>query len=918
MPVTRTVTDSDTPGRTGRTSRKTPFRAERLGGLPLLLFLFLSILAAACRPEKEPPAPPAPNPAPVEPEPAPVEEPQPPATAESVDEILRDVLNVYQHDMLKYYSDNGYIRTVYESAGRRFEMHSPVSITLQKPNYLRMEVGSGLLVCDGEYLWGTIESPLYDGKILKVKAPHIFSTVREFYPDLKLGTAMNLPIPSNIFWAPPQLILLMAREPLKTLIGANALKPSPGTPLVRLLPPRYLRFDPSDPDAETIACDRVLANSPQGGRIFWINRETKGIVRIELPIEQTPVPTGIDRVLEITMDFPDQVISDEVPLSETTPPPAFTVSVPPTVEVVDEFVSAELGFYGNRAASLELAPLFSGDSPIKLDEPNGQIRVYALWGGADNSSLAWKRSKELLKEMDQTAAMFVNRPSVAFYAVNVDESSRSNATVISDYGELNFKFPLYRVEAADLKSPPFALMSKPSMVIIDGNGIVQKYYNQPTSHVTLYSNLLMLTEGKDIYNADINAFKEAKEEYAELLRSAEENDYYATDGEPSEDFVKYVPESDPEKMTATKIWEQVLPDASNPLALADDGGPTSELVPPESVLVPYSGSLIAVLNTEGKLLNSEQTGTGEPISFVRMSRAGDGRRCFAASSFLETHKVCIFGDRLELINTANLGARSHQWVADALLNDENQDGVPELLVALWGDPASNPMPVDGIYAVATRGTEGSDRGTLFWKDEYPVLPLQLGFIRRNVPGGTTRRTLMAASLSSEKRSILIEDDIDSGQRIKTVELPEDISILWFAPPDDASDRTKTTEAVAALIKHNNSPTPCFAIISLEGEIVSETELPESSWNVQTDRIIPCDLDRDGRTEWIVPTREGVIWFFEEDGAFFDKFSVGREVTGAALAVWTDGTYLIVSHQMGVFAYKIELNPNPETKDKDEE
>ena len=62
----------------------------------------------------------------------------------------------------------------------------------------------------------------------------------------------------------------------------------------------------------------------------------------------------------------------------------------------------------------------------------------------------------------------------------------------------------------------------------------------------------------------------------------------------------------------------------------------------------------------------------------------------------------------------------------------------------------------------------------------------------------------------------------------------------------------------------------------------------------------------------------MIWFFNEDGSYFDRFSIGREVVGAAAAAWNEGTYLIVTYNMGVIAYKIEMKPNPETKDKDEE
>ncbi len=922
MPQKRTATDSDTPGRAKRPPREAFFGPTRLGG-PLLLLLFVSAaLAAGCRSETKPAAHPAPEQETEQeaaaPEPAPAEEPQPPATAESIEEILRDVLNVYQHDMLKYYSDDGYVRTLYESSGNIFEEKVPVSVKLQKPNYLKMDVIGGRLVCDGEHLWGTINLPLYNNEILKVDAPDLFSSVREFYPDVSLAGAMWLPIPNDVFWTPPQLILLMAREPLKTLIGINALKSSPGTPMVRLLPPRYLRFNENDPNAEKIACDRILVNSPKGGRTFWINRETKGIVRIELPIEQLPVPKGVDRVFEITMDFPNQVISDEVPLSETVPPEEFVPVKSETVEEVESFDDVERNFYGHTVKPATLFPLFSGDPRLKLDEPNGKIRVYAFWGGAGSSYQAWDRSIELMKEIGKAAAMFVNRPGVEFYAVNIDDRSRTDTMVLSDYRDLNTDFPLYRVETEDLEKPPISKMSKPSILIVDGNGIVQMYYNKPVSFNTLSSSLLTLYGGKDIYKEYLAALDEGKEKFEALLSSAEEHDYYATNTLNAGNYVKYKPVSSPENMTAEKVWGRILNDAANPLVLTDDGGPASDAVPAESILIPYSGSLIAVMSPDGKLLRSPPTGSVEPVSFMRTARTADGRRCFAATSFYDTHKVSIFGERLELINIADLTEPYHQWVADALLNDRDKDSTPELLLALCGDSTSNAMPIDGICSIATRPEIGSNQPEIFWQVKYAESPIRLGFIRKTVPGGKTRRALMALSAPTNQRGVLFEIDIENGQRLATLETPEDVSVLWFATPDDANDPTRPTESFAALIRHNNSQTPCFALLSTEGEILSETELPESSWELRTDRITTCDFDRDGKTEWIVPTREGVIWFFNEDGSYFDRFSIGREVVGAAAAAWNEGTYLIVTYNMGVIAYKIEMNPNPETKDRDAE
>lgn len=899
MPVTGTVEPSGAPGRTRFVSGK---NGRRFAGALILVFCFA--LFSGCRSEEpQPVAEPTPPPVEVNPD----EEPQPEPSDESVEEILRDVLNVYQHDMLKYYSDQGYVKIVYESGGAKNEIRRNASLTFQKPNYVRMQVADGTLISDGDYIWGKIDIPLYNGQILKVKAPHIFSSVREFYPDLKLGIAMNMPLPQDIFWAPPQLILLMAREPLKTLIGINAFLPTPGAPVVKLLAPRYLSFDKADPNAEKIACDRISVNAPEGGRIFWVNRETNGIVRIELPIERIEVPEGVDRVLELSMDFPNQVIADEAPPSDVIPPEQFTVRIGSGVEEVDHFVSAELSFYGHKAPPIRLIPLFSGDSPLVLDEPHRRIRVFALWGGSGNSALVWERSKALLQQMYQTATMFVNDPRFEFYAVNVDDNSRSDAGVLSDYGLLGFRFPLYRVRFVDLKRPPIGSLSKPSLVIIDADGIVQKYYNQPTSYVTLQANLINLGDGRDIYKADITAFETAARGLEDLLASAEENDYYAIRNETSAAFVHYAPFALPEKISLTQVWTQTLSDPSNPLVISDDVSAGPGAIPNKSILIPYGGNLIAVLDPGGKLLRSQPTGTGEPVSFLRTVRAGDGKRYIAASSFLDTHKVSIFGGRLEPISTANLASARQQWVADALLNDVNEDGEPELIVALCGDNTSNLIPIHGIYSVATQAEPGSNKCRIYWKDERVIAPYRIGFVRGKVPGGEPRRALMAMNSPSDGKGELIENDIGNGQRLRAIETPEDVSVVWFTPPDDASDPNKTTEIFAALLTHMGSPTPYFAVLSTDGEIICETPMEGSTWGNHTERIVSGDLDGDGKVEWIVPTREGVIWFFEENGSLIDKFALGREVTGAAIANWDDETFLIISHNTGVISYRIERN-----------
>ncbi|MBO7722680.1 MAG: hypothetical protein J6S27_02745, partial [Thermoguttaceae bacterium] len=282
--------------------------------------------------------------APSTPSPAKEMPPRPEPVDESItpDQILHGMLDVYRK--AKLYCDRGVIRTVYLRDNGSTQIDPiPCSLVLRKPNEARLTVGSGVLACDGNKLRGQIVG---GDQILEKPAPLIFSSVREFYPDIRLADAMNLKIPGDSFWAVPQLVLLFAKEPLRTFLPNNV-RP-------KLLEPDW--FAPDDPDAPLIPCDRIAIQSQAGVHTYWISRQTGGLLRIEFPIEQIAVPDGAVQVKSLTIDFFDQVISEDV-AKEEFDDQFFTLPITDQTKVVDKFLPPELAILGQRAPNLQLISL---------------------------------------------------------------------------------------------------------------------------------------------------------------------------------------------------------------------------------------------------------------------------------------------------------------------------------------------------------------------------------------------------------------------------------------------------------------------------------------------------------------------------------------------------------------------------------
>ena len=118
-----------------------------------------------------------------------------------------------------------------------------------------------------------IDGEAYANEALDRPAPLVVASIKELYPDPQFAERANLGVPSNLFWTSPQLALLFAGDPRKTLVPDGA--------KLKLLEPEYLTFEEG---GEKIPCDRLQIVAEDGERTLWFARRTRSRAHRSLPI----------------------------------------------------------------------------------------------------------------------------------------------------------------------------------------------------------------------------------------------------------------------------------------------------------------------------------------------------------------------------------------------------------------------------------------------------------------------------------------------------------------------------------------------------------------------------------------------------------------------------------------------------------
>lgn len=903
--------------------------------------------------------------------PTPIGERPPEIPGLTASAALKATVDAYSN--AKFYADDAYFELVcdFDGQGRdRRTLRVPCSFAFAKPNFVRMEVGSGVLWSDGETIRAEILDEARAGRRLELPAPLLLTSIKELYPDSELAKAMDLRVSPSVFWAPPQAILTLAQDPLRTLVPEGA--------RTRLLRPEYLRFVDGTTGVETlVACDRVEIDGEGGVRVLWLDRKTKGLVRFEFPLEQIAVPKEVDRVAELRLEFPNQILSDVAPtdLSRFREPPRRpnepNVSLPrettaenadderdatPDVLVVDRFLPPELSTLGRAFPPVRARALVSGFSDATLGgkRDDGKKTVVCFWGSSTpDAPNAGSLSGSALREFDQVAQYNADDARLAFLAVNFDPAEKSDDAVRAEYGTKGASAPLFRLDRAALRDVDFPAPDVPSLALLDERGIVQKYIREPISFVALQRLLVRALDGGDLYNDDFNAHYAAVKRFVESLEAADANDRYRVASERREQFPASIPPRRyPKNFELREIWRfDELYAPTNPLAVSasdpdfdaaraferlDDDAETADAPTQENADA-------ASPSTDSK----ETKPAPSPDAFLPLAVADalpndlvvvpcDGNALALLTSqgrlVRKTTPAAAVGEPISFVRTIRFDGGRRYYVASSRMQsqkahrfDENFNDLGTLDLGklqnqrvgdarfLDADGDGTPELALGLVG-APSSNAPSPHGLYVVESERPKIRWKdesvLEPYRLGVryrSNATPRQTLLASTRSQGLVGSIVENDAATGERLAEYRAEEGGSFVWFAVSDAASSTGDSN--VVAIVASENPKGAYFVGLGPDGSTLWKTPIDWAE-SGQMERVVSGDVDGDGLDEWLVASPNGVVRFFRATGEPFDAFQFGAEISGVCVACWNGVPHLIVADAEKVSAWRVEPRNRP--------
>ena len=390
------------------------------------------------------------------------------------------------------YHDAGQFRLQYRQDGKLVSDEVPFSVAFQRPNQLAMQAYQTSVKCDGQYLRAQVRDEQtndLDGQILVVEAPASWD-LDSLFQDPVLRDA----VVQGLGRHPLPLELLLAEQPLEAIFREETSR--------QLLDPLDLEGSP---------CFRVEAETGEGRFVFWVDRETYHLRRLNYPAEifvsQVPDPSVSE--IQIVAEFDRAVVDGAIE------PSRFELKTE-----MDTIAVSELRVPPRPLSSDLLA---RNPGAFSFVEPNGKRLAHSSLRG-NVVTLLWFNDHPLgrnaVQQLDAVRAEEKENEQFRFLAICTEPSSRATeelAAKIEDWGvDITWVRDLEAC-GRDVFQIPWA----PTLVVLDAAGDVQAFevgFN-PNLGTDLPKLLERLAAGDDVAAEIVAEYRNARSQYDDHLRT---------------------------------------------------------------------------------------------------------------------------------------------------------------------------------------------------------------------------------------------------------------------------------------------------------------------------------------------------------------------------------------------------------------
>jgi hypothetical protein len=759
--------------------------------------------------------------------------------------ILRRLLAAYRD--ANSYSDRGIVRLEFEQSGQSMGNQWPCSVQFARPNRLALQAFQATVRSDGKQLVATIDDPPsqnLDGQAIVRPAPKALELT-----DLASDPLLYDLISSQLGRQPIQLELLLDSGGLAAAFG-------PEVAAQRL----------SDERTDGRDCYRVELPTPGGPFVFWIDRESFVLRRLDYPAASLfPGLAGDPTVKNLRLSAELVGASLDGMFDEQ----AFAAIVPENAKRMKSFVvppqPLPSPLFGETVGDFFFTDLAGGR--VDRSELAGKIAILT-WYHGDATCAA------TLEQVAAARAKLANDEQFRFLAVATDPTSSSNAALERTLAEWKADLPIVRDLEAFGRSV-FGIENHPTVIVLDGESRLQIFQvgGSPALSEQLVEIASRLAKGTNL----------AAEIRAQHDRDREQYEALVARGGPEPGEVIALPpvairaRSEPANLRLTPLWtSRAIPSPGNFLLVKESG-------PSPTIFVVEGTRNVVEISPDGKIAarHTLTIPAEAAITYLRTVVDAAGKRFYLAAAPLAP-QFFVFDAEWKLVHTIPTAGEAPLALTDLALFSAAEGAEPLVLAANVGELGLIAYRLDGTVAWRNRkfpnvtsvavssGADGGEPAILLTGPEANILRVD--------SAGTSASPTM---LASGPAGMLVAGTTSGPQGLLAITATSDQTLQAVGLRPDLTDAWRMALPPGVHVR------PIQPITSSRA-LRLNSESPDSGG------------------EWWLAGPDGSIHFVSGDGRFRDRFDYGASLTGIAATQIDGRAVLLVATEQEVAALEVAL------------